>query len=52
MSPSTGEAATKCNELTTNPTPKLPVLLGETKEVDKIRSGVETGNKGGVRQRC
>lgn len=47
MSPSTGEAATKCHELTTNSTPNLPVLLGETKEFDTIRSGDGGAGRGG-----
>ena len=40
-----------CDELTQTPLPRPPALLGG-EEVEKIRSKVKPGKKGGVGARC
>ena len=46
-----GAAETTCDELTQTPIPRPPVLLrGE--ELERIRSKVKPGKKGGVGGRC
>ena len=46
-----GAAETTCDELTQTPIPHPPAPLGG-EEVEKIRSKVKPGKKGGVGGRC